>query len=113
MSTSGSRRATAYRAVHHRSKSVVLGTVLASTALAGCTIDLNALPAAALGALVPFNACDDALDYLQREAATRVGPYGLDSGGMWWGGGVADESAGADRSVTAPQAAPAPAPGDS
>ena len=66
---------------HHRTKTAVLGTVVAATALTGCTIDFNALPAAALSSLIPFNACEDALDYLRREAVERVGPYGLDQGG--------------------------------
>ena len=92
MSTSGSPSALQHHARHHRTKIAVLGTAVAATALTGCTIDLAALPAAipaaALAALVPFDACDDALDYLQREAATRVGPYGLDQGYGWaWSGG--------------------------
>ena len=103
MSTSGQRRASAHHPLRHRTKTAVLGTVLASTALAGCTIDFSALPAAAIGALVPFSACDDALDYLHREAATRVGPYGLDQGvGFGWGVGMEEDSAVADRSAAAP-----------
>lgn len=81
MSISSSRRVRALQVPRFRTKTLVLGTVVASNALVGCTIDVGAIPTTMLGALVPFNACDDALDYLQREATSRVGPYGLDRGG--------------------------------
>jgi uncharacterized secreted protein with C-terminal beta-propeller domain len=106
MSISGPRRTSARNLLHHRTKTAVLGTVLASTALVGCSINLAALPAAALGALIPFNACDDALDYLQSHAATRVGPYGLDQAGgvIMYADGMerAPAMPGADQPVAAP-----------
>lgn len=40
-------------------------------------------------ALQPFDACDDLLTHVKREAAERVGPYGLDGGGgLWHGPGI-------------------------
>lgn len=56
-------------------------SAVALVALTGCSVDLSRLPAAVAGALVPFDACDDALAYLREAAVGRVGPYGLDGYG--------------------------------
>lgn len=77
---------------------VALLTSLLTIAVTGCSVALD--PVRAIGALVPFSACDEALDHLKREALERVGPYGLD-GGIYPTAG--EGLAGAEDSASAPQ----------
>ena len=72
-----------------------------------------------VGALTPFNACDDLLDYVIEHGQELVGPWGLGGGfGFWYsvGGDDAAEQSAADGAVTglagpAPRAANAPQEG--
>ena len=74
--------------------------------VAGCSLSPHVGPAGQLAAaaLVSFDACDDALDHLKREATERVGPWGL--GGLtvaYAEGDMAmEDSAGADGRAAAP-----------
>lgn len=74
--------------------------------VAGCSLSPHVGPAGQLAAaaLVSFDACDDALDHLKREATERVGPWGL--GGETVAYAVDDlateDSAGSDGRAAAP-----------
>lgn len=66
-------------------------------------------------ALVPFDACSAFLDHVHREAGQRVGPYGLDGFGGYYGGPIAfaeeefalDDAAAEEAPAEEPANAPA------
>jgi hypothetical protein len=84
---------------------------LAVTACVGETGTAETLPGgtgpeptfrtAAGPALVQFDACADFLDYVIEHAVELVGPYGLDSGPIFWPGAEFDEAAADDGARTA------------
>lgn len=90
-----------------RSRASLVGRLALLTSVAlvsatGCSVAVD--PVRAVGALVPFSACDQTLDYLKREALERVGPYGLDSGVALLTGGVEEGAADARVAAAAPTA---------
>ncbi len=90
--------------------SVLTLTIVATACSAGVpgvatdrdpTVDLGNDDIRLVSRLVPFQDCVELLGHLQSEATERVGPYGLEYSGNYWGGGfggdVIFEGAGLDE----------------
>jgi hypothetical protein len=74
-------------------------TVASAAAFTGCTNEMPAPEPVEVDrvGLLPFASCDDVLEFVHEEALEKVGPYGFQSEGSFWGeGDAAGEDGGGD-----------------
>ncbi|MGI9607661.1 MAG: beta-propeller domain-containing protein [Acidimicrobiales bacterium] len=66
----------------------------------GNQIDLRPGEFSLTGGLATFNSCDSLLTHLRTEGADRVGPYGFNHGGYWFGPDIALEEFAVDDAAS-------------